>query len=157
MVPPRMCRAIPDCRYLPNRSLHHGSDARTSSPRVVPHRISLASSRLTMAGSEGFQFRQFYVRHDRCAMKVGTDGVLLGAWAPVDLPFDHLPCTILDIGTGSGLVALMMAQRVPSTRLAQSPITNHKSQIRPGRLQPSLFSEQPEESGCRTATGAAHR
>ena len=36
-----------------------------------------------MARSEGFQFRQCYLRHDRCAMKVGTDGVLLGAWAPV--------------------------------------------------------------------------
>ena len=33
--------------------------------------------------STGFQFKQFFVRHDCCAMKVGTDGVLLGAWAPV--------------------------------------------------------------------------
>jgi tRNA1Val (adenine37-N6)-methyltransferase len=54
-----------------------------------------------------FQFKQFTVWHDLCAMKVGTDGVLLGALAPLS------PCTtsILDIGTGSGLVALMLAQR----------------------------------------------
>jgi tRNA1Val (adenine37-N6)-methyltransferase len=53
-----------------------------------------------------FRFKQFTVRHDLCAMKVGTDGALLGAWAD---------CTgaetILDAGTGSGLIALMLAQR----------------------------------------------
>jgi tRNA1Val (adenine37-N6)-methyltransferase len=53
-----------------------------------------------------FQFKQFTVRHDRCGMKVGTDGVLLGAWSPIgDAQF------VLDIGAGSGLVALMLAQR----------------------------------------------
>ena len=54
----------------------------------------------------GFTFKQFFVAHDRCAMKVGTDGVLLGGWAPCK----HAR-HILDIGTGSGLVALMLAQR----------------------------------------------
>ena len=68
--------------------------------------------------SEGFQFKQFFVAHDRCAMKVGTDGVLLGAWAePNHVPSDHLPCTILDVGTGSGLIALMLAQRLHTSPL----------------------------------------
>ena len=53
-----------------------------------------------------FTFKQFAISQDRCAMKVGTDGVLLGAWARV------AHCRrVLDIGTGTGLVALMVAQR----------------------------------------------
>lgn len=54
-----------------------------------------------------FKFKQFDVHQDRCAMKIGTDGVLLGAWATVD----HYPESILDIGTGTGIIALMLAQR----------------------------------------------
>ncbi|GAB1416509.1 methyltransferase [Paludibacter sp.] len=54
-----------------------------------------------------FKFKQFTVYHDQCAMKVGVDGVLLGGWAEV-FPSDK---KILDVGTGSGLIALMMAQR----------------------------------------------
>lgn len=53
-----------------------------------------------------FQFKQFTIHHDRCAMKVGTDGVLLGAWADV-----HNRQRILNVGTGTGLIALMLAQR----------------------------------------------
>jgi tRNA1Val (adenine37-N6)-methyltransferase len=57
-----------------------------------------------------FKFKQFHVGHDRAAMKVGTDGVLLGAWANIG----PKPGLILDIGAGTGLIALMMAQRCPS-------------------------------------------
>lgn len=53
-----------------------------------------------------FEFKKFTVHHDRCAMKVGTDGVLLGAWCNI-ADAD----TALDIGTGTGLIAMMMAQR----------------------------------------------
>ena len=56
--------------------------------------------------SAPFRFKEFTVHQDRCAMKVGTDGVLLGAWAPVNHPE-----RILDIGAGTGLIALMIAQR----------------------------------------------
>ena len=53
-----------------------------------------------------FHFKNFSLNHDNSSMKVGTDGVLLGAWANVT------SCNqILDIGTGSGLIALMVAQR----------------------------------------------
>ena len=54
-----------------------------------------------------FQFKQFSVAQDRCEMKVGTDAVLLGAWSALD----HMPNTILDIGSGTGILALIMAQR----------------------------------------------
>lgn len=57
-----------------------------------------------------FDFKQFRVYHDLCAMKVGTDGVLLGAWA-------HGSERVLDVGTGSGLIALFMAQRYPEARI----------------------------------------
>ncbi len=54
-----------------------------------------------------FQFKKFTVQQDRCAMKIGTDGVLLGAWTPIT----NNPISILDIGTGTGIIALMLAQR----------------------------------------------
>ena len=56
----------------------------------------------------GFRFKQFAVEQEDVAMKVGTDGVLLGAWANSDNVK-----RILDIGTGTGVIALQMAQRNP--------------------------------------------
>jgi len=54
-----------------------------------------------------FKFKQFTIQQDKTAMKVGTDGVLLGAWVSLDLN----PFSVLDIGAGTGLVGLMLAQR----------------------------------------------
>ena len=54
-----------------------------------------------------FQFKQFKVDQDHCAMKIGTDAVLLGAWASIN----HQPQSILDIGAGTGIIALQLAQR----------------------------------------------
>ena len=56
-----------------------------------------------------FRFKQFTIQDSVCAMKVGTDGVILGAWADMRQP---VSCPkMLDIGTGSGLIAIMLAQR----------------------------------------------
>ena len=54
-----------------------------------------------------FEFKQFSVKQDKCAMKIGTDGVLLGAWTSLD----HNPYNILDVGAGTGVIALQLAQR----------------------------------------------
>lgn len=64
-----------------------------------------------------FSFKQFTIHQDRCAMKVGTDGVLLGVLSPIDAENvlssekENFEYKILDIGTGTGLVAIMLAQR----------------------------------------------
>ncbi|AEH01152.1 tRNA1(Val) (adenine(37)-N6)-methyltransferase [Lacinutrix sp. 5H-3-7-4] len=57
--------------------------------------------------SKPFDFKQFTVKQDQCAMKIGTDGVLLGAWATLT----KQPLATLDIGAGTGVLSLMLAQR----------------------------------------------
>lgn len=57
-------------------------------------------------GNEYFKFKKFTIMQDRCAMKVGTDGVLLGAWVDTEGA-----TRIADIGTGTGLIAIMLAQK----------------------------------------------
>ncbi|MFT5249198.1 MAG: tRNA1Val (adenine37-N6)-methyltransferase [bacterium] len=54
-----------------------------------------------------FEFKQFSIQQDRCAMKIGTDGVLLGAWVSLE----NNPESILDIGAGTGILSLQLAQR----------------------------------------------
>lgn len=61
-----------------------------------------------------FKFKEFAINQDQCAMKIGTDSVLLGAWTSID---DH-PYSILDIGAGTGILALMLAQRSQSVPMA---------------------------------------
>lgn len=66
-----------------------------------------------------FRFKQFTVCDERSAMKIGTDGVLLGAWA--DIEGDS---RILDVGTGTGLIALMLAQRNASAEIVGVDISH---------------------------------
>ena len=62
-----------------------------------------------MGREKAFRFKQFSLLNDKTAMKVGTDGVLLGCWCDVSKAK-----RVLDVGTGCGLIALMIAQRQPN-------------------------------------------
>nr|WP_315075089.1 methyltransferase [uncultured Porphyromonas sp.] len=65
-----------------------------------------------MPSGDLFHFKQFSLDQAGCGMRIGTDGVLLGAWASVDTR-EETPLQILDVGCGTGLIALMLAQRYP--------------------------------------------
>lgn len=62
--------------------------------------------------SNTFHFKQFDIKQDNAAMKVNTDGIMLGAWASADSPKN-----ILDIGTGTGVIAIMLAQKHPEAEI----------------------------------------
>ena len=76
-----------------------------------------------MGREKVFRFKQFSVVNDRTAMKVGTDGVLLGAWCPVEDAH-----RVLDVGTGCGVIALMCAQRNPSALINAIEIDHDAAQ-----------------------------
>lgn len=84
-----------------------------------------------------FQFRRFTVRHDASSMPVGTDGVLLGAWADVE-GASH----ILDIGTGSGLIALMAAQRAPHAQVEAIDVDGPSVEQAQQNVQASPFARR---------------
>lgn len=85
--------------------------------------------------SGGFRFKQFAIEQDRCAMKVGTDGVLLGAWAEGGQ-------RVLDIGTGTGVVALMMAQRFPEATVTAVELDTAAAQQAQENAAASPFAER---------------
>ena len=90
-----------------------------------------------MAADGGFAFKRFAVRQDRCAMKVGTDGVLLGAWARGGRK-------VLDIGTGTGLIALMVAQRCPGAAVTAIDIDAAACSQAAGNIAASPFAGRVE-------------
>lgn len=101
------------------------------------------------ASSKRFRFQRFAIDDDRCGMKIGTDAVLMGAWANVD----HCK-RILDIGTGCGIIAMMLAQRIESTTgqidaiepdasAAQQATQNVQSSPWPNRI--TIFNQSLQE------------
>lgn len=85
-----------------------------------------------------FQFKQFAVDQTGCAMKINTDGVLLGAIVNADSPQ-----TILDIGTSTGVIALMLAQRFTDARIDAVEIDESAAQTAERNFSSSPFEEKP--------------
>lgn len=88
-----------------------------------------------------FKFRQFVVNDELCAMKVGTDGVLLGAWASC-VSACQGKCRILDVGAGCGLISLMLAQRNPQATLTALEIDPVASRQANENINRSPFSDR---------------
>lgn len=85
-----------------------------------------------------FHFKQFSISHDRSTHKVGTDGVLLGAWVNVDGA-----STILDIGTGTGVIAIMLAQRTPpNTKIDAVELQEHDAKQAETNVKNSPWPEK---------------
>lgn len=83
-----------------------------------------------------FRFKQFSVDQNHCAMKINTDGVLLGATASAENPK-----TILDIGTGTGVIALMLAQRFPKAQIDAVEIDLSSAETAEQNFNNSPFSD----------------
>jgi tRNA1Val (adenine37-N6)-methyltransferase len=84
-----------------------------------------------------FKFKQFNVDQSGCAMKINTDGVLLGALAEADQPQN-----ILDIGTGTGVIALMLAQRFTNARVDAVEIDQSAAETAGRNFQNSSFADR---------------
>ena len=96
-----------------------------------------------MAREKVFRFKQFAVVNDRTAMKVGTDGVLLGAWCPVEGAR-----RVLDVGTGCGVIALMIAQRSPQAVIEAIDIDQAAIEEATLNFENSPWSERLRASTC---------
>ncbi|GAA0880493.1 methyltransferase [Algoriphagus jejuensis] len=88
-------------------------------------------------GNSWFQFQQFRVNQDRCAMKISTDAVLLGSLAKAEYP-----TKILDIGTGTGVIALMLAQRFPDATVRAVELDEDAANQSLENFQESPFSKR---------------
>ena len=86
-----------------------------------------------------FRFRHFTIYQDLCAMKVGTDGTLLGSWANVP---DKSPVRVLDAGTGTGVIALMLAQRFSAASIIGIDVDRYASEQAAANASGSPFHDR---------------
>ena len=98
-----------------------------------------------MAG-ETFRFRKFQVKHNSSSMRVGTDAVLLGAWAGEGAENVNLYRSVLDIGCGCGVIALMAAQRFPNAKVHGIDIDASSVMEATENARQSIFSDRVEFS-----------
>ena len=88
--------------------------------------------------NDTFDFKKFSIKQDKCAMKVGTDAVLLGAWV-----FPNGSKTILDIGTGTGVISLMLAQK-SQAKIIAIDIDKDSTEQAKLNVEGSVYKEQIE-------------
>src|SRR3954465_13194221 len=92
--------------------------------------------------NDTFEFKKFKIKQDRCAMRVSTDAVLLGAWvSPAGIK------TILDIGTGTGVIALMLAQK-SDAKITAIDIDKDSTEQAKLNVQESIFADKVEVKHC---------
>ncbi|MDX2173953.1 MAG: methyltransferase [Bacteroidota bacterium] len=88
--------------------------------------------------NDSFAFKQFTIKQDKCAMKVSTDAVLLGSWV-----IPNGSKTILDIGTGTGVIALMLAQK-SSAKITAIDIDKESTEQAKANVAESIFHSKVE-------------
>lgn len=96
-------------------------------------------------GCKTFHFKQFTIRQERCAMKVGTDGVLLGAWAANmvrSYQDQRNRINVLDAGTGSGVMALIVAQLVVQANVTAIEVEHRAAQQAGENAAASKFADR---------------
>lgn len=84
-----------------------------------------------------FKFKQFEINQEDCAMKIGTDGVLLGAWADISEAED-----ILDVGAGTGVIAIMLAQRASNAMVDAVEIDQRACSTTSLNMENSPFADR---------------
>ena len=89
-----------------------------------------------------FRFKQFTVHHDRCAMKVTTDACLFGAWVASKMANNSATSNVLDIGTGTGLLSLMLAQQLPGSSIDAIELDAGAAAQAEANVQQSPFATQ---------------
>lgn len=112
---------------------------------------TIAAVMNTTMSNPFFKFKQFVVRHEQCAMKVGTDGVLLGAWTTTEPRFNNTDSIlrILDIGTGSGLIALMLAQHFSEAHIDAIDIDRKAAEQAKENFDASPWGERLHIADCK--------
>jgi tRNA1Val (adenine37-N6)-methyltransferase len=87
-----------------------------------------------------FEFKHFKLQQDRCAMKVSTDACIFGAWIQLDTPYGR----VLDIGSGTGILSLMVKQRYPEVEIHAVEAESGAMQQSSDNFQSSPFANPPQ-------------